>query len=491
MDLYTLNLKNIRYPNHQKFSVRQIIFWGVMLVMAISFFFFVRRLTACWQLTALPGIPPSYCTGNLENPQSIPDLNVEGVPIADIPSDVEAPEIEIPQWDGGSRINIVFFGLRGGDISGDDCPACTDTIILLTVDPVTKTAGMLSISRDMWVNIPGFGYSRINTAWTIGEGAKLPGGGPALAMETVSQFIGVPLHYYVQVDFGTFVSFINMIGGINVYVDERMVLDPTGTGQDHFVLSCCDMRHLTGKRALAYARCRAESQGCSGGDVGRAKRQQKVILAIRDKVLDPAYFAKLLAQAPQLYNTFSSGVHTNMSLEDAMKLAVLVKDIPVESIKQGVIDNNMVSFANVTLDGVSASVLRPIPDMIRVLRDEIFIPGGPLSPLAQGDPGTLMQSDDARIRVTNNTYTADLDGRTANFLMAQGMQVVEHGIPTGASDQTVLIVYSPKLYALRYLINTFGITGSTQIIIKPDPTATVDIEIRIGEDWVSKLPAGY
>ena len=146
----------------------------------------------------------------------------------------------------------------------------------------------------MWVNIPGFGYSRINTAWTLGEGAKLPGGGPGLAMETVSQFIGVPVHYYVQVDFGTFVSFINMIGGIDVYVDEKMVLDPAGTGQDHFVLTPGDFRHLTGKRALAYARCRHESQGCSGGDVGRAKRQQQVIMAIRDKVFDPIYFPRII-----------------------------------------------------------------------------------------------------------------------------------------------------------------------------------------------------
>jgi hypothetical protein len=174
-----------------------------------------------------------------------------------------------------------------------------------------------------------------------------------------------------------------------------------------------------------------------------------------------------------------------------LKLAVLAKDIPIESIKQGVIDNNMAVFANVTLNGVPASVLRPIPDMIRILRDEIFIPGGPLSPLAQGDATTLMQSDAARIRITNNTYTADLDGRTANFLTVQGMQVTDYGTPTEWSEQTVLILYSPKLYALRYLTDIFGITGSQQVIIKPDPDATVDIEIRIGEDWVGKLPVGY
>jgi LCP family protein required for cell wall assembly len=466
-------------------------YWAFALIAAIGVFLFVRRLTACWQLTALPGVPPSYCAAKSMPASDLPAFEGAGTSSNEIPSEGTAPEIEIPTWDGGSRINIVFFGLRGGEISSEDCPACTDTIILLTVDPVTKTAGMLSIPRDMWVNIPGYGYNRINTAWTIGEAAKLPGGGPGLAMETVSQFIGVPIHYYVQVDFGTFVSFINLIGGIDVYVEERMVLDPMGSGQDHFVLTPGDIRHLNGKRALAYARCRHESQGCSGGDVGRAKRQQQVIMAIRDKVFDPGYFPELLTQAPEIYRTFSAGIHTNMSFEDAVKLAVLTKDIPIESIKQGVIDNNMAVFANVKLNGVPASVLRPVPDLIRILRDEIFVPGGPLSPLAQGDLNTLMKADEARIRVINNTYTADLDRRTASFLAAQGMQVLEYGVPIGWSEQTVLVVYSPKLYTLRYLADTFGVTGSNQVIFKPDPAAMVDIEIRIGENWVGRLPTDY
>lgn len=471
-------------------SWRSIAYWSFALIAAIGTFFLVRRLTACWQLTALPGIPPAYCAAESSNPSGLPDPYDTNLPAAPILPEGSAPEMEIPQWDGDSRINFAFFGLRGGDKGGEDCPACTDTIILLTVDPATKTAGMLSIPRDMWVNIPGFGYGRINTAWTIGEAAKLPGGGPGLAMETVSQFIGVPIHYYVQVDFGTFVSFINLIGGIDVYVEERMVLDPAGPGQDHFVLKPGDYRHLTGKRALAYARCRDESKGCSGGDFGRAKRQQQVILAIRDKVLDPAYFPELIAQSPQIYAEFSSGIHTNMSFEDALKLAMLVKDIPAENIRQGVIDSSMAIPADATLGGVPASVLRPVPDLIRILRDEIFVPGGPVSPLAQGDLRTLMQADEAKVRIINNTYTAGLEERTASFLVSQGMQVVEYGIPTGASSRTVLITYSPKLYALRYLAELFG-AESPQIVIQPDPTSTVDIEIRIGEDWISRLPTGY
>jgi hypothetical protein len=307
-------------------------------------------------------------------------------------------------------------------------------------------------------------------------------------MKTVSQFIGVPVQYYVQVDFDTFVSLIDLIGGIDIYSDVKLRLDPSGTGQDHFILTCCGMRHLDGMRALAYARCREESQGCSDGDLGRAKRQQKVILAVRDKVLDPGYFPQFLGQAPKLYEALSSGIHTNMSIEDAMKLAVLAKDISTESIKQGVINDDMITYVNFKFNGVPASVLRPVPDLIRILRDEIFVPGGPLSPLAQGDSVTLMQSDAARIRVVNNTSTAGLDGRTASFLTAQGMQAVEHGVSTGTTDRTVLILYSPKLYALWYLVDTFGVTDGNQIIFKPDPAETVDIEIHIGEDWIGRLP---
>lgn len=169
---------------------------------------------------------------------------------------------------------------------------------------------------------------------------------------------------------------------------------------------------------------------------------------------------------------------------------MLAKDIPVQEIKQGVIDTTMAIPADTTINGVPANVLRPVPDLIRILRDEIFVPGGPLSPLAQGDPATLMQSDEARIRIINNTYVINLEQRTATYLNAQGMQVVEFGVPTGYTSRTKVILYSSKLYALRHLKDLF-VLESPQIVIQPDPASTVDMEIRLGEDWVGKLPAGY
>ena len=251
----------------------------------------------------------------------------QGTPIATPDAATPAASVSIPDsnippaWDGASRITILLIGLDYRDWTAGEGAPRSDTMILLTVDPLTKTAGMLSIPRDMWVNIPGFGYSRIDTAYSSGEGAKLPDGGPGLATKTVEQFIGVPIQYYAQIDFDTFVKFIDLIGGIDVYNDEELRLDRIGTGKDKIRLTCCGIRHLGGEAALAYARIRKTE----GGDIDRAKRQQKVILGIRNKVLDPENFPALLGKANQFYNEFSAGIKTNMPFETALQLGVLAR----------------------------------------------------------------------------------------------------------------------------------------------------------------------
>ena len=480
--------------NPQRFPIRALIFWTLVLVGAFALYGFMRDLTVCWRLTSLPGLPPASCAGQRVKALAEPVIvsaDETAVPTAMIEAPV-VEEVTYPTWDGASRINILFVGLRGGDPLKGDCSFCTDTLMLLTIDPTTKTAGMLSIPRDMWVNIPGFGFSRINTAWTLGRGSKLPGGGSALTMKTIAHFIGVPVDYYVQVDFDTFIDVVDLLGGVDVYNDEELLLDPVSHGKDYpkIRLTCCGYRHLSGRAALAYARCRHIEQGCKDGDFGRARRQQKVIFAIREKVFNPENFPTLLAQAPQLYNTFSNGIHTNLALDDAIKLAMLVKDIPKEKIRNEVISNKMIVMDNVMVGGVNASIIRPIPDQIRILRDQLFTASGPLSPLAQGDLVTLMQADGARVRILNGTSTPELDIRTGSYLSQQGVTVTEFG-KMNNPGRTIIILYSPKLYALRYLLDVFGITSSTQIRIKRDPTQTVDIEIRLGADWIKKLPPEY
>src|SRR5687767_5179775 len=450
-------LKNIKFGRP---TPAQIIFWVAAVALTVGGFFLVRGMATCWTITPLLGMPPASC-GTVTAGENGPVLTADGTPlpnVEDLPDPITIPASDLPPaWDGASRITILIIGLDFRDYIANQGAPRSDTMILLTIDPLTKTAGMLSIPRDMWVNIPGFGYSRINTAYSSGEGNRLPGGGPELARKTVEQFIGVPIQYYAQVDFNTFIQFIDRIGGIDIHNDEELRLDRIGSGKDKIKLTCCGMRHLPGEAALAYARHRKGDEG----DFGRARRQQKVILAIRNKVLDPANFATLLPQADDFYNEFSAGIRTNMPFDTAIRLAVLARDIPVENIKRGAIDTSMVAFDNVILGGQDASIMKPLPDKIRVLRDEIFTSGGAVSPMAaQGDPLTLAKADTARIRLLNGSFTPGLETTTGNYFIGQGLGVTEVGPADRAYDRTTVVLYSPKLYTLKYFYALFGINSN-------------------------------
>jgi LCP family protein required for cell wall assembly len=478
-----LNFNNIKLGRP---STGQIIFWAIAIGVSVAGFIFVRGLITCWTITPLPGMTPSNCGTVSGGGLTEPTLNEQGTPIApvaDLPPAISIPDSDLPPaWDGASRITVLLIGLDYRDYIANEGPPRSDTMILLTIDPLTKTAGMLSVPRDMWVNIPGFQYGRINMAYFYGEGSKLPGGGPELARKTVESFIGVPIQYYAQIDFNTFAEFINLIGGIDVYNDENLRLDPVGTGKDKIKLNCCGMRHLDGEKALAYARFRKDKEG----DIARSQRQQKVIIAIRNKVLSPENFPVLLGKARQFYEEFSAGIKTNMPFDVAVQLGVLAKDIPIESIKRGVIDYSMVALDETTLGGEAASVMKPLPDKIRELRDQVFTSAGAVSPLAaQGDPTALMQADAARVRVLNGSFSPNLDYNTGAYLQTQGMQIVGVGPADRAYDQTTVILYSPKLYTLKYLWALLRLSSSTQILISPDPASQVDVEVRLGNDWAN------
>ena len=462
-------------------SVGGIIYWVIAIALAVGTLLFARNFVACWRITNLPGRLPASCYGAGAAPADV-IYNPEGTPMPAAPTatpEIAAPEAPPPEWDGGSRVNVLFIGVDYRDWTAGEGAPRSDTMILFTLDPVAKSAGMLSIPRDMWVNIPGSGYGRINTAFSIGAGSKLPGGGPGLAMQTVEQFIGVPVDYYAMVDFNTFIEMIDTIGGIDVVVKERLILDPIGEGMDKVVVTP-GLRHLVGWKALAYARTRKTE----GGDVDRAQRQQDVIFAIMDKVFSPDYFPTFVQQAPALYNRMQTGIHTNLSFEDGLKLAVLLQQVPKTSIKTGVIDYDMVLLDSADINGTSSSVFKPIPDAIRVLRDDIF-GGGATSPLAGGgDPLALVKEENARVRILNGTFAGDFGQRTATFLQGMGVNVTEIGA-TGATDRTVVVLYSPKLYTMRFFFYLFGMngaSGTTQVRFDPNPNAGVDVEIRIGTD---------
>jgi LCP family protein required for cell wall assembly len=281
------------------------------------------------------------------------------------------PEATPVPWNGSERVTILVMGLDYRDwVAGSGAPR-SDTMMLITLDPITMKAGMLSIPRDLWVDIPGFTHNRINAAYAFGEGYRVPGGGPALAMQTVESVIGVPINYYMVVDFQTFEQMIDEIGGIDVLVTQRIKISPIGR-LSHWLEA--KAYHLDGADALAYARVRKGA----GDDFGRAQRQQQVVLAILDRVVGFDMLPNLVSKAPKLYQELSSGIRTNLSLDDIIALAWLAVRVDREHIPRGVISPpKMVGFYT-RPDG--ANVLRPIPDQIRILRDTIFADTSALGP---------------------------------------------------------------------------------------------------------------
>jgi hypothetical protein len=138
--------------------------------------------------------------------------------------------------------------------------------------------------------------------------------------------------------------------------------------------------------------------------------------------------------------------------------------------------------------------MKPMADKIRVLRDEIFTASGPLSPMTVPSGSTdvnlvaqAMRTEEARVRIADGTFTPGLDQRAGAFFQSQGMTVTEVGAADAVYSSTVVVVYGPKLYTLRYLQSVFGLSH-TQVRFNPDPASTVDIEIRLGSDWAAVIP---
>jgi polyisoprenyl-teichoic acid--peptidoglycan teichoic acid transferase len=261
------------------------------------------------------------------------------------------------------RVNILVMGIDRRP--GEAFISRTDTMMLVSVDPKTESVSILSIPRDLYVVLPGRGRDRINTAFVYGSAGNNPAGGATLAMQTVEYNLGVPVHHYALVDFSAVIRGIDTIGGIDVYVPYN-INDPTfpdmNYGYDPLFIPA-GLQHFDGELALKYARTRHQDN-----DFYRARRQQQVVLAVRDKVLGLG-IGELLRQAPVLYQRLGEGIRTDMSLEQLISLARILADIPKENIRNEVLDENYVTSYRTE---AGASVLVPINESISPLIQEMF-----------------------------------------------------------------------------------------------------------------------
>jgi len=300
----------------------------------------------------------------------------------------------------------------------------------------------------------------------------------------VEELLGVPIDYYARIDFSAFERFIDEIGGVKIDVPEKIIVDPLGDNNTKTLKP--GVQTLPGELALAYARARKTE----GGDFDRAQRQQQVILAIRNRILSFDMLPTLIAKSGILYNELSSGIHTNLTLDESIKLAWLASQIQEDQIRKGIISppEQVSLYTATTADGQQQEVLKPITEKIRLLRDEIFTDTGPTSPAAASlDQKTLLETEAARISIMNGTYTPGLAALTQEYLQSQGVQVTETGNAQQVLTYTEITYYTGKPYTVQFLTDLLKI-DKIRIYYFNDPAHSVDIEVTLGTTWANDNP---
>ncbi|RME47761.1 MAG: LytR family transcriptional regulator, partial [Chloroflexi bacterium] len=294
------------------------------LYFAYLFFGTMRALVAN---QSVPGV--QTLTDILPGQQAVRNLSEPGQDQPQAPEIVPTP----PSWDQG-RVNILLLGVDQRACEDTGGAWRTDTMILVGLDPETKTASMLSFPRDLWVEIPTFGPNRLNAAHFFGDAYNYPGGGPALAKRTIQDNFAVPVHYYIRINFDGFRKVIDALGGIDIDVEEPIWDDryPTDDCRYQTVQFDVGHYHMDGDQALKYARSRHYTS-----DFDRARRQQQVLFAIYDK----ATSIQVIPRLPELWSTKGEAIQTDLSLIEVMKLARLGMQIDRDNIRRGVIDETM------------------------------------------------------------------------------------------------------------------------------------------------------
>ena len=277
----------------------------------------------------------------------LPPVQVVDGGIAPTPT----PAPTIGAWEGDGRVNILMMGIDRRP--GEAFVSRTDTMMVLSIDPDTDSAIILSVPRDLYVEIPGYGQDRVNTALVYGaqQGDYLDGA--ALAMQTVSYNLNIPIHHFILVDFNAFVRSIDLLGGITVDVPYE-INDPEYPDMDYGydpLIIPAGVQHFDGATALKYARTRH-----GDSDFNRAYRQQQVLFAARQQVVELG-IGEMLLRAPSLYQQVEDGIRTDLSLEQLLRLAKSVSDIPAGNIRNEVLDYDYVTSYR-TPGGASVLLLR-------------------------------------------------------------------------------------------------------------------------------------
>jgi len=389
-----------------------------------------------------------------------------------------------------NTVYVLFTGLDLREWEEDTGPGLTDTMIVAALDPQRGTAALISLPRDLWVEIPGYGPHKINQAFMLGEWKAYPGGGPALMMETVGDLLGVQIDHYVQVNFDAFVTLVDAVEGVKVDVQERILVDPDPSVDGDMKRLKTGIQVLRGDLALGYVRTRSTPEG----DFGRAKRQQQVLVSLQEKLFTYKILPRLIRQLPSLYRDLNEDVETNLTLKQIATLAWAARDINPEQLEATVISPPLVTAG---FNNQEQYVLFPDVESIRKVWSDLLVPTATQVPAATSDPveeptpelshSEQLAAENASLAVLNGTNQPGLAGRTADFLTSQGLQVGRIDNADGGARLTKVYDYTGKPSTVAFLLDLMELSES-HLYHRAGAAEGEDIVIVLGEDWSAENP---
>ena len=378
------------------------------------------------------------------------------------------------------RINILLLGMGG---EGHDGAYLSDTIIIASLKPSTKQVSMVSIPRDLTVPIGDGSWRKVNHINALAEAKKEGSGGPE-TMKALGDILELPIHYYIRVDFQGFINIIDEIGGIDVYVENTLddyTYPILGEEENPNYYARFEHLHLdegwqkmNGSLALKYARSR-HAYGIEGSDFARARRQQLVITAVKDKLLsrqtllNPMTISKLIGELDR-------SVATDLEIWEMLKLWNYFKDTQKDQIINKVLSDAPDGLLVSSVGDGGAYILVPASgnfSKIKQLFQDIF--GSEQSATIEtikdtrktNTTNTIKRiekiSTPANISIKNGTWITGLASRYSEKLSPLGFEVIETGnAPERNNEKTLVfdLTYGNNNSALEAIKNNSGATQS-------------------------------
>lgn len=279
-----------------------------------------------------------------------------------LPISEDAPKTE----KDSDRINILLLGLRGVDDPNGGL--LTDTIILLSIQKSTNKVAMISIPRDLYIKMPILSdqktpaiKEKINFAYALGEEKKRDAG-LAFSKVAVEDVTGLYIDYAVSVDFEAFKEIVDILGGIDIYL-EKPFSETTQFSKDILLELPAGKNHLDGEKTLFFVRSRY-----STNDFDRARRQQQILLAIKEKATSLGVLLNPI-KIFELFSSFGRHIRTDMSFGDINSLISLANSLNPESIIGKVFDTSEQGLLYASTSDSGAYILLPVGDNFDKMRE--------------------------------------------------------------------------------------------------------------------------